>query len=157
MEALTKISRKTPKAKRPTELIEYFLVTSLKKNPIALDKKKRFTIGRNKKNTLAVPQATTSETHASLKWGKTSFKIKDEKSTNGTFVNNKRIKGEATLKDKDKIKIGKFTLTYKVKKTRIKKEAVVKKAAKKPVKKTAPKKKPAKNAAKTKKIIKKKR
>ena len=122
MEAMTMISKKTPKTKRPVEKVEYKLVTSLKKTPFILDKKKKFTIGRSKKNNLVIPQNTTSEIQSSIKWGKTSFKLKDEKSTNGTFLNGKRISGEVSLKDGDKIKVGKYTIKYVTKKVRIKKD-----------------------------------
>jgi pSer/pThr/pTyr-binding forkhead associated (FHA) protein len=122
MQALTKISKKTPKIRRPEEKTEYSLVTSLRKTPFVLDKKKKFSIGRNRKNNLVIPQQTTSEVNSSLKWGKSSFKLKDEKSTNGTFLNNKRINNEVSLKNGDRIKVGKFTIIYKAKKIRIKKE-----------------------------------
>jgi pSer/pThr/pTyr-binding forkhead associated (FHA) protein len=122
MDAMTMISKKTPKTKRPVEKIEYMLTTSLKKTPIILDKKKKFTIGRSKKNGLVIPQQTTSEVQTSLKWGKTSFKLKDEKSTNGTFLNGKRISAEVSLKNGDKIKVGKYTIKYVTKKVRIKKD-----------------------------------
>jgi len=128
MEAFTKISKKTPKIRRPKEIVEYSLVTSLRKTPFILDKKKKFSIGRSRKNNLAIPQQTTSELHSTIKWGKSSFKLKDEKSTNGTYLNNKRINTVVALKHGDRIKVGKYTIVYKAKKIRIKQE--VKKAKK---------------------------
>jgi pSer/pThr/pTyr-binding forkhead associated (FHA) protein len=142
MEAMTMISKKTPKIKRPVDKKVYSLICSLKKTPIILDKKKKFTIGRNSKNNLVIKQGTISEVHASIKWDKSSFKIKDEKSTNGTFVNNKRINGITILKNGDKIKIAKIVISYKVNVVREKKE--VKKPVKKAVKKVVAKKKMAK-------------
>jgi pSer/pThr/pTyr-binding forkhead associated (FHA) protein len=137
----TAISRKTPKIRRPEEKNEYSLTSSLKKKPIVLDKKKKFTIGRASKNTLVLKENTISEVQASIKWDKSAFKIKDEKSTNGTYVNNKRIDGLTILKKGDKIKVGKFVLRFGVKKIREKKEATpANKAPKKVAKKSVAKK-----------------
>lgn len=114
MDALTMISRKTPKTKRPVDKKEYSLSCSLRKTPFVLDKKKKFTIGRGSKNNLAVKQATVSDKHASIKWDKSGFKVKDENSTNGTYVNNKRISGITLLRNGDKVKIGKLVIKYKI-------------------------------------------
>jgi pSer/pThr/pTyr-binding forkhead associated (FHA) protein len=129
----TRFSLKTPKSRLPEEKNEYSLAASLKAKPIVLDKKKKFTIGRASKNNLVLKEGTISEVHATLKWDKSSFKIKDERSTNGTYLNNKRIIGVTMLKNGDKIKIGKYVLVFGVKKIREKKdETPVKRIAKKP-------------------------
>lgn len=122
MEYYTRISKKTPKYKRPEEKYEYSLATSVRKTPFLLDKKKKFTIGRKAKNNLTIPQHTTSDPHATIRWEKSGFKLKDEKSTNGTFLNGKRIDKAVLLKSGDKIKVGKFVIKFKAKKVRIKKE-----------------------------------
>jgi pSer/pThr/pTyr-binding forkhead associated (FHA) protein len=128
----TRFSLKTPKSRLPEEKNEYSLASSLKAKPIVLDKKKKFTIGRASKNNLVLKEGTISEVHATLKWDKSSFKIKDERSTNGTYLNNKRIIGITMLKNGDKIKIGKYVLVFGVKKIREKKDGTpVKKIAKK--------------------------
>jgi pSer/pThr/pTyr-binding forkhead associated (FHA) protein len=118
----TVISRKTPKIRRPVEKRQYFLKSSLKKKPIILSKNRKFTIGRSSKNSLPVREGTISQRHASIKWDKSSFKIKDERSTNGTFVNNKRISGIVILKNGDRIRLGKFVLRYGIQKIREKKQ-----------------------------------
>ncbi len=118
----TRFSFKTPKSRRPEEKNEYSLESSVKAKPVILDKKKKFTLGRASKNNLVLKEGTISEVHASIKWDKSSFKIKDERSTNGTFVNNKRIQGVTILKNGDKIKIGKYVLQFSVMKVRQKKD-----------------------------------
>ncbi len=117
----TIISKKTPKYLRPTEKDEYTLKTSLRKTPYVLDKTKKLTIGRASKNDIKIPQKTTSEVNTSIKWEKTKFVVRDEKSINGTYVNDKRIKGPTRLEDGDKIKVGRYVFTFKVKKVRKKK------------------------------------
>ncbi len=133
----TVISRKTPKIRRPVEKRQYFLKSSLKKKPIILSKNRKFTIGRSAKNSLPVREGTISQRHASIKWDKSSFKIKDELSTNGTFVNNKRISGIVILKNGDRIRLGKFVLRYGIQKIREKKLAPTR-AARKPRKAKKP-------------------
>ncbi len=117
----TVISRKTPKYLRPAEKNEYTLKTSLRKTPYVLDKNKKVTIGRGSKNTIKIPQQTTSDLNTSIKWEKSHFVVKDEKSINGTYVNNKRIKKPTRLEDGDKVKVGRYVFTFKVKKIRLKK------------------------------------
>jgi pSer/pThr/pTyr-binding forkhead associated (FHA) protein len=152
MNSVTVISRKTPKTKRPIDKKVYTISSSLRRTPFDLKKNKKFTIGRASKNTMSLKAGTVSEVHASIKWDKSSFKIKDERSTNGTFVNGKRISGVTILKSGDKIKVGQFVLTYGVKKVREKpapakkksaskkKKAKAKSAQRKPAKKTSRKK-----------------
>ena len=52
--------------------------------------------------------------------GEERFWVKDENSTNGTYVNDKRIDAPQSLEDGDKIKIGKYVLQFHVKKIRVK-------------------------------------
>jgi pSer/pThr/pTyr-binding forkhead associated (FHA) protein len=122
MDDLTRISKKTPKTKRPTTKYEYSLLTSIRKTPFTLSKTSKFTIGRKTKNDITIPQYTTSDLHATIKWVKSSFKVTDENSTNGTYLNGKRIEGPTALKNGDKIKIGKFVIKFKAKKIRVKKK-----------------------------------
>ncbi len=122
MEYFTRISKKTPKSRRPEEKYEYSLATSVRKTPFLLDKKKKFSIGRKSRNNITIPQHITSDLHATIKWEKSGIKLKDEKSTNGTFLNCKRIDKVVLLKNGDKIKVGKFVIKFKAKKIRIKKE-----------------------------------
>ena len=144
----TVISRKTPKIRRPVEKRQYFLATSLKKKPIVLSKSRKFTIGRATKNSLPLREGTISESHASIKWEKSSFKIKDEGSTNGTFVNNKRVSGLTILKNGDKVRLGNFVLRYGIKTVRKKKEEKPRRKAKKrPARRKAAKRRTAKKPA----------
>ncbi|MBN1649036.1 MAG: FHA domain-containing protein [Spirochaetales bacterium] len=120
MASLTRISAKTPKTKRPVTKYEYTLRCSVRKTPYVLRKTKKFTIGRMTKNDITLPQGTTSDIHASIKWSKSAFRLTDENSTNGTYLNGKRISDAASLTSGDKIKIGKYVIIFKAKKIRIK-------------------------------------
>ena len=78
------------------------------------------------KNDITLPQETTSDVHASVKWSKSAFRLTDENSTNGTYLNGKRIDETVALMDGDKIKIGKYVIAFSVKKVRVKKPAAKK-------------------------------
>ncbi len=129
MRYVTVISRTTPKVRRPVEKKEHYIRSSLRKTPFVLSKSRKFTIGRSSNSSLPLKSGTISATHASIKWNKSAFKIKDERSTNGTFVNGKRVTGVTPLKDGDKIRLGQFVLTFSAKKVRTKKDAAPKKKA----------------------------
>jgi pSer/pThr/pTyr-binding forkhead associated (FHA) protein len=131
MRYVTVISRTTPKVRRPVEKKEHYISSSLRKTPIRLSKSRKFTIGRSSKSSLPLKSGTISATHASIKWNKSAFKIRDERSTNGTFVNGKRISGITPLKDGDKIRLGQFVLTFSARKVRTKKDGAPKKKASK--------------------------
>lgn len=122
MEDATVISRKTPKYRRPLEKDEFTLTWALRKTPLVLTKTRRYTIGSLSKNHVSLPQQTTSGLHASLKWEKKAFMLRDEKSTNGTFLNGKRIEEPVPLSDGDSIKIGKYVIQFHVKKVRVKRK-----------------------------------
>ena len=137
MRYVTVISRTTPKVRRPVEKKEHYIRSSLRKTPILLSKSRKFTIGRSSNSSLPLKSGTISATHASIKWNKSAFKIQDERSTNGTFVNGKRIMGITPLKDGDKIRLGQFVLTFSARKVRTKKDAAPKKKPSKKIGKRA--------------------
>ncbi|MBN2536294.1 MAG: FHA domain-containing protein [Spirochaetales bacterium] len=121
MSTKTTISKKTPKYLQPVEKTEYRIVTSLRKKPYILEKRKKFSIGRLVKNDIRLDMKTVSDVHATIKWVKNNFVITDEKSTNGVYLNGSRIKDSAKLSDGDKIKIARYVLNFQVKKERQKK------------------------------------
>ena len=122
MKAVTRISTKTPKSRRPVDKKQYSVSCSIRKTPYVLSKTKKFLIGRLKKNDISLPQKTTSDIHASIKWVKSSFKLTDENSTNGTYLNGKRVSRITILKNGDKIKIGKYVIKFKAAMVRVKKK-----------------------------------
>lgn len=117
----TVISKKTPKYLRPVEKNEYRIITSLRKKPYVLDKRKKFSIGKLTKNDIRLNMKTISDVHATIKWVKNGFVVTDEKSTNGVYINGLRIKKPTKLSDGDKIKIARFVLNFQIKKVRQKK------------------------------------
>jgi pilus assembly protein CpaF len=68
------------------------------------------TIGRVQDNDIVLPKGNISKRHSRIVLRDGKFIIVDLKSTNGTFVNGKRISSPMVLKDQDKIYIGDFTL-----------------------------------------------
>ncbi len=68
------------------------------------------TIGRVQGNDIVLPKGNISKRHSRIVLRDGKFIIVDLKSTNGTFVNGKRISSPQVLKDSDKIYIGDFTL-----------------------------------------------
>ena len=71
----------------------------------------RTTIGREDDNTYVLNNASISGTHCSVEKTKSGWLIRDLMSTNGTFAGGKRI-DEHTLKDGEKIKIGKLKYRF---------------------------------------------
>lgn len=69
------------------------------------------TIGRVQGNDIVLPKGNISKRHSRIVLRDGKFIIVDLKSTNGTYVNGKRINSPQVLKDVDKIYIGDFTLT----------------------------------------------
>ncbi len=70
---------------------------------------KKITIGRTKDNTVSLPGALVSRHHATLEWSDSEWKLRDQGSTNGTFVNGQRVI-EIGLTDGCRILIGDFAL-----------------------------------------------
>jgi pilus assembly protein CpaF len=73
------------------------------------------TIGRVQGNDIVLPKGNISKRHSRIVLRDSKFIIVDLKSTNGTFVNGKRISSPQVLKDSDKIYIGDFTLQLEMK------------------------------------------
>lgn len=68
-------------------------------------------IGRQSKNDFVLADESVSRLHASIEYKRHRHFIRDEKSTNGTFVNGKAIDG-AFLADGDEIRIGETIIVY---------------------------------------------
>src|SRR5688572_11617223 len=73
--------------------------------------KTEITIGRVQGNDIVLPKGNISKRHSRIVLRDGKFIIVDLKSTNGTYVNGKRISSPQVLKDADKVYIGDFTLT----------------------------------------------
>jgi ABC-type multidrug transport system ATPase subunit/pSer/pThr/pTyr-binding forkhead associated (FHA) protein len=74
--------------------------------------KNRISIGRSSDNDVVLNHPSISRNHASiLKKNENEFIISDEGSTNGTFVNGKRISGTLKITKTDRIIIGRFQLS----------------------------------------------
>lgn len=68
-------------------------------------------IGRLEDNQVCLPKTNVSKYHARLVLKDHRYVIIDQRSTNGTFVNGRRIAGPTVLRRGDKIYIGDFILT----------------------------------------------
>jgi pSer/pThr/pTyr-binding forkhead associated (FHA) protein len=76
--------------------------------PVLISKSGSFSIGRMEDNTIVIPDSRVSRRHAEIVWNadQNVFYIHDLQSSNGTFVNNKKISGNPhPLSDNDKIRI----------------------------------------------------
>jgi serine protease Do len=70
-------------------------------------------IGRSTANDIVISDVTVSAQHAIITFLDTKeVKIKDLNSTNGTFVNDKRIFAETTITAQDKVKVGNAALDW---------------------------------------------
>jgi predicted component of type VI protein secretion system len=71
--------------------------------------KGEITIGRNPGNDIHIDNLGVSKQHAKIFKQEGAYVIEDLNSTNGTFINNKRV-AKAILNDKDEVHIGKHSL-----------------------------------------------
>ncbi|MEO1334354.1 MAG: FHA domain-containing protein, partial [Myxococcota bacterium] len=72
--------------------------------------KAEITIGRVQGNDIILPKGNISKRHSRIVLKDGKFIIVDLKSTNGTYVNGKKITAPQVVKSTDKIYIGDFTL-----------------------------------------------
>lgn len=72
--------------------------------------KPEITIGRMKGNDIVLPKGNVSKRHSRIFAQEGAFKIIDLDSTNGTYVNGRKITGEQPISENDKIYIGDFIL-----------------------------------------------
>jgi pilus assembly protein CpaF len=70
--------------------------------------KSEITIGRVQGNDIVLPKGNVSKRHARIVLKDSKFIIVDLKSTNGTYVNGRKIASPLVVKDSDKIYIGDF-------------------------------------------------
>jgi len=70
-------------------------------------------IGRSENNDIVLKDSVVSRLHAAVQQKKNQHLVID-KSTNGTFVNKNRIDKQVQLADNDKIRIGAYSLVYRV-------------------------------------------
>ena len=75
--------------------------------------KGEITIGRNPGNDIHIDNLGVSKQHAKISKQDSAYVIEDLNSTNGTFINNKRI-AKAILNDSDEVHIGKHSLKISV-------------------------------------------
>jgi len=69
------------------------------------------TIGRSPECGIFLDDVTVSRKHAVLTNANGTFRIEDQGSLNGTFVNRRRVEA-AELEDGDELQIGKYRLTF---------------------------------------------
>ncbi|MPM87154.1 hypothetical protein SDC9_134248 [bioreactor metagenome] len=70
------------------------------------------TMGRNEDNMVVLEDRYVSSHHLKIYFRNTDYILEDLNSTNGTFINEVRIKNKVTLNKGDKIRVG--TSTFKV-------------------------------------------
>src|SRR5687768_13430458 len=73
--------------------------------------KPEVTIGRVAGNDIILPKGNVSKRHSRIVLKDGKFIIVDLKSTNGTYVNGRKITSPLVLKEPDKIYIGDFIIT----------------------------------------------
>ncbi len=72
----------------------------------------RYTLGRGIGNGFRIPDSEVSRVHASLHYQDGEYWLRDEGSSNGTFVNGGRIVERVALRDGDTIQVGGTTLRF---------------------------------------------
>ena len=74
---------------------------------------KQITIGRSPGNDVVINDPSVSRQHATLLQTEQEIIVSDNGSSNGTFINGNRIKGEATLQKNDILKFGTVLFPWK--------------------------------------------
>ena len=69
-------------------------------------------IGRQEECVISIPSSKVSRRHASVQRVLGRYTVTDLGSTNGTFLNGRRLEKAEQLKDGDKIKVGELVLKY---------------------------------------------
>ena len=85
----------------------------LKEKPVhrfIVNKGKPITIGRTSESDVELDNPSISREHALVEHEKGRDYLTDNGSTNGTFVNGKKITKRTRITDKDKILVGKFNM-----------------------------------------------
>ena len=75
--------------------------------------KSEVTIGRVQGNDIVLPKGNVSKRHARIVLKDGKFIIVDLKSTNGTYVNGRKITSPLVVKENDKIYVGDFIVVTK--------------------------------------------
>jgi ABC-type multidrug transport system ATPase subunit len=84
-----------------------------------LSNRNNLTIGRDAQNDIAIDHPTVSRYHARISRQDGTFAIADLNSSNGTFVNGKRVSGSQSLRPEDTIRIGPTRFVFNVDETLI--------------------------------------
>ena len=120
---------KTRVVKHTTPAYAWLVGISRESNGEKFDVKQGVTsIGRGSTNDVVLGDDSVSKEHAKIKYieDADTYKIYDLVSTNGTYVNDKKVEAPIELKDGDTITIGEIELLFKrVKIRKIKKHRVV--------------------------------
>jgi hypothetical protein len=70
------------------------------------------TIGRASDNALVIDDGYTSSTHAEIVREADGWLVRDLGSTNGTFVNGQRVRGQAWIESGDELAFGNVVVTF---------------------------------------------
>ena len=72
------------------------------------------TIGRSRNCTVAVKDVTVSRHHATIWFEAGKAKVRDIGSSNGTYVNGRRVQGESALASGDKVSVGETEMLVRI-------------------------------------------
>ena len=76
------------------------------------EKKKQITIGRDPGNDMPLPMTRVSSVHAAITCKNHQWFIRDLGSSNGTKINNVRIRGAIAIKPGDRVKLGNVQIQF---------------------------------------------
>ncbi len=108
--AETRAAKEAPRPPRPPEAA-YRLIWG--RREIALDPGENL-IGRDRDAVVWIDDESVSRRHARIRIDGDGAALEDLGSKNGTYLHGKRLDGEATLRDRDRLKIGPASLELRV-------------------------------------------
>ncbi|HZE97333.1 MAG TPA: FHA domain-containing protein [Planctomycetota bacterium] len=86
-------------------MIQLLITTGDDRREVRIDDDEPVTIGRSPENALPLPDHRLSRKHARIEWDDLGFRLKDLCSSNGTWLNRRRIESDRLIQG-DEIRVG---------------------------------------------------
>ena len=90
-------------------MIQLLITMGEDRREVLLEDGDPVTIGRSPENALQLPEPKLSRRHARIEWDELGFLLKDLHSSNGTWLNRRRIASDRLLQG-DEIRLGGVTI-----------------------------------------------
>ena len=86
-------------------MIRLLVTLGMERREVLIEKGDDVTIGRSPGNALILPDSRLSRKHARIEWDELGFLLKDLQSSNGTWLNRRRVASDRLIQG-DEIRVG---------------------------------------------------